>query len=72
MKLEHQHQQHEAGTTTSTARSWNNIINSTKLEQQHHQQHEARITSSTARSWNINIYMWQQNEASASTTSVVL
>jgi hypothetical protein len=40
MKLEQQHhQQHEAGTTSSIARSWNNITN-TKLEQ-HHQQHMA-------------------------------
>jgi hypothetical protein len=44
MKLVQHHQQHEAGTT-STTRSWNNI-NNTKLEQ-HHQQHEAETTSST-------------------------
>jgi hypothetical protein len=24
MKLKHQHQQHEVGTTSSTARNWNN------------------------------------------------
>jgi hypothetical protein len=71
MKSEHPHQYHEVGTTTSTTRSWNNIINNTKLEHQH-QQHEAGKTSSTTRSWNLNIYMWQQNEARASTTSVVL
>jgi hypothetical protein len=47
MKLEHKHhQQHEAGTSTSMAQSWNNIIitNSMKLEHQH-QQHEVGITS---------------------------
>jgi hypothetical protein len=43
-----------------------------KLKHQHHQQHEVG-TSSTARSWNNNIInMWQQNEAGASTTFVVL
>jgi uncharacterized protein YdaT len=53
MKLEHQHhQQHEVGITTSTARSWNNNIINTKLEQQH-QQHEAG--TSTAWSWNNSI-----------------
>jgi hypothetical protein len=26
MKLKHQHQQHEDGTTSSKTRSWNNII----------------------------------------------
>jgi hypothetical protein len=65
MKLEQHHQQHEAGTTTSS---------STKLEQQHHQQHEAgTTTSSTTRSWNNNIInMWQQNEAGVSTTTFVV
>jgi hypothetical protein len=39
--------------------------------EQHHQQHGAGTTSSTAQSWNIIINMWQQNEAGASTKSVV-
>jgi hypothetical protein len=42
MKLEHQHQQHEAGTSTSTTHEAGNInINNTKLEQ-------------TSTTWNIN------------------
>jgi hypothetical protein len=52
--LKQQHQQHEVGTSTSTARSWNNNINGTKLEHQH-QQHEVGTTTSlatTTRSWS--------------------
>jgi hypothetical protein len=46
MKLEHQHQQHEAGT--SIINNMKQHINNMKLEHQHHhhQQHQA---------WNINI-----------------
>jgi hypothetical protein len=34
--MEKYHQQHEAGTTTSsTTQIWNNIINDTKLEHRH-------------------------------------
>jgi hypothetical protein len=37
-----------------------------------HQQHDDGTTTSTTQSWNINIYMWQQNEAGASTTTSVV
>jgi hypothetical protein len=40
MKLKWQHHQHEAGTPTSTTQGRYNIINNTRLVQQH-QQHEA-------------------------------
>jgi hypothetical protein len=37
MKLEQQHQQHEAGTSTSTTQSWKNNINSNKMRWEHQQ-----------------------------------
>jgi hypothetical protein len=41
MKLEHQHQQHEAGTTShQTTRSWNNNINGNRMRQEHQQQQQ--------------------------------
>jgi hypothetical protein len=69
MKLEHQHhQQHEAGTSTSSKRSWNNIIiiNIMMLEHQHRQQHEAGTSTSICgnKMRQVHQHLWYSNRPS--------
>jgi hypothetical protein len=59
MKLEQRHQQHEARTTSSTTRGWNNIMNNTELKQHNHQQHEIETTSSTCGNKMRQVYQQQ-------------